>query len=472
MGKCPACGAWDSLEEHVVEPSADKDPHASLARSWSRAQQGKAAAIGADPDARAGGYIEAAELILDQPKAIPIAHAAGDAGPLERLNTGIAEFDRVLGGGIVPASVILLGGDPGIGKSTILLQALGQLARAGERCLYVTTEESAEQVRLRAERLNAADLDDLFVLADTNLARIVEQARQVRPELLVLDSVQMVYKADLDAAPGSIAQLRRCATELVYLAKVSGMAVVLVGHVTKEGTLAGPRLLEHLVDVVLYFEGDRDHAHRIVRSVKNRFGTTLEIGLFEMTGDGLQQIADAAAALAPADSEPRPGSVVCPVMTGARCLPVEIQALTATGFVGAAKRRSSGLDANRLAMLIAVLEQHAGVRLADRDVFASAAGGIRVVEPAADLALALAIAGAHLRRALPPACAAVGELGLGGEIRPVPQLDQRLREAAKLGYRTIIAPPTKRASPLPPNDHHTTHIITARNINEAITHLQ
>lgn len=470
MGKCPACGAWDSLEEHVVEASAEKDPHASLAKSWSRGQRGQAAMIGADPDAGgtgAAGFIEAAELLLDQPKAIPMRDAAGDAGPLERLATHIAEFDRVLGGGVVPASVVLLGGDPGIGKSTLLLQALGAMARDGARCLYVTTEESAEQVRLRADRLGAADLDELFVLADTNLARIVEQARQVRPELLVLDSVQMVYKSDLDAAPGSIAQLRRCATELVYLAKVSGMAVVLVGHVTKEGTLAGPRLLEHLVDVVLYFEGDRDHAHRIVRSVKNRFGTTLEIGLFEMTGDGLQEIADAAAALAPGEAEPRPGSVVCPVMTGARCLLVEVQALTATGFPGAAKRRSSGLDPNRLAMLIAVLEQHAGVRLADRDVFASTTGGIRVVEPAADLALTLAIAGAHLRRSVGPATVVVGEIGLGGEVRPVAQLEQRLREAAKLGYQHAIVPRTKRPLDLPDLE-----LLPIRCINEAIQLLQ
>jgi DNA repair protein RadA/Sms len=442
MGKCPACGAWDSLEEHVIEVSASKDPHASLARSWSRPQKGKAALAGSG----AGGAhtLEAADLLLEAPRAVPMRDAASTGGPIERMATGIGELDRVLGGGIVPASVVLLGGDPGIGKSTLLLQALGALAQQGERCLYVTTEESAEQVRLRADRLGAAELDQLYVLADTNLARIVEQARQVQPDLLVLDSVQMVYKADLDAAPGSIAQLRRCATELVYLAKVSGMAVVLVGHVTKEGTLAGPRLLEHLVDVVLYFEGDRDHAHRIVRSVKNRFGTTLEIGLFEMTGDGLQEIADAAAALAPGEAEARPGSAICPVMTGARCLLVEIQALTATGFPGAAKRRSSGLDVNRLAMLIAVLEQHAGVRLADRDVFASAAGGIRVSEPAADLALSLAIASSHLRRPLEPGTAVIGEIGLGGEVRPVNQLEARLREAARLGYRRAIIPAPRR----------------------------
>jgi DNA repair protein RadA/Sms len=324
--------------------------------------------------------------------------------------------------------------------------------------LYVSSEESAEQVRMRAERLGVGGgagegrrgRPDLFILADTNLARIVEQARRVLPRVLVIDSVQMVYKADLDAVPGSIAQLRRCCAELVYLAKVSGIAVVLVGHVTKDGQLAGPRLLEHLVDAVLYFEGDRYHAHRILRAVKNRFGTTLEIGIFEMTDRGLREVPEGlgvgaldGAAGAPG-TKGKVGGVVCPVMTGSRCVLVEVQALTATGFLGAAKRKSSGLDSNRLAMIIAVLEQHAGLRLADRDIFAQAVGGIRVVEPAADLALLLAIAGAHHRRALPPGTAAVGEVGLGGEVRPVSQIEQRVREAARLGFKRVIVPASGR----------------------------
>ncbi len=426
-GKCPHCNAWDTLEEVRFE-EADDDTHLGAA---------------ADHDS-------------DSPRvginAVRIEHAGDDASPAERHATGIDELDRVFGGGIVRGSVTLLGGDPGIGKSTLLLQALGSLSQRNKTVLYVTAEESAEQVRLRGERLgvvptqhqsnndtNTTNAPGLYVLADTNLARIAEQSRRLRPDVLVIDSIQMIYKADLDASPGSVAQLRRCCTELVYLAKGTGAAVVLVGHVTKEGTLAGPRMLEHLVDVVLYFEGDRYHAHRVVRSIKNRFGTTLEIGLFEMSGRGLQQVTDAGASAH--HTTPRPGSAVCPVVSGSRCVLVEMQALTATGFPGSTKRKASGIDANRLAMLIAVLEAHAGLRLYDRDVFASAVGGIRVTEPAADAALALAIAGSHTNRTLPPRTAVLGEIGLGGELRTVTQPEARLRETARLGYTTAITPP-------------------------------
>lgn len=434
VGKCPDCGAWDSLEEARLDANAEKDPQKGLAQAWSAA----ASAI-------AEGESAASVIELSpgaSPKAEPIDRPSSDPAPA-RLATGIGEFDRVLGGGVVAGSVVLVGGDPGIGKSTLMLQGAAALARAGVRTLYVTSEESAEQTRLRFARLSHDQpASDLYVLADTNLARIVEQARRTQPRILVIDSIQMIYKANLDASPGSIAQLRRCCTELVYLAKASGVAILLVGHVTKDGALAGPRLLEHLVDAVLYFEGDRHHAHRVIRAVKNRFGTTLELGLFEMSDRGLRELADGAGVAAEAGPA-RPGSVVCPAMAGARCLLVELQALTATGFLGAAKRKASGVDANRLAMLIAVLEQHAGLRLADRDVFASAVGGVRIVEPAADLALALAIAGSHLKRALSRQAIAVGEIGLGGEIRAVSGLDQRLREAARLGYTSAIAPRAK-----------------------------
>ena len=450
MGKCPACGQWDTLEAIVADASAEKDPHRGLAREWGEHDR--------------SGLIDAS-----QPQAAPIAQAGSHDGPITRLATGIGELDRVLGGGIVPGSVILLGGDPGIGKSTLVLQALGSLARANQRVLYVTSEESAEQVRLRATRLDVgtkgADAEELFVLADTNLARIVEQARQTQPGVLVLDSIQMVYKSDLDASPGSVAQLRRCCTELVYLAKASGMSVILIGHVTKEGALAGPKLLEHLVDVVLSFEGDRYHAHRIVRAIKNRFGTTMEIGLFAMEQQGLVEVPDGASVAADALGEsPRPGSAVTPTVTGSRCVLVELQALTATGFPGSVKRKSSGLDASRLAMLIAVLEQRAGLTLYDRDVFASAVGGVRVVEPAADLALAIAIAGAHTGRALPLATAAVGEVGLGGEVRPVAQMEPRCREAARLGYKRLVVP--RRTGALPKLKLDYVHVAT---ITDAIS---
>ncbi len=437
MGKCPSCGTWDSLEELAVDASSDKDPQRGLASAWANAAAG--------PDGH--------DLVSGvTPSAVPIREATGEDAGRPRLMTGIGEFDRVLGGGIVPGAVVLLGGDPGIGKSTLLLQGMGGLAARKRKTLYVTSEESAEQVKLRAERLGVLDEpeadDNLFVLADTNLARIVEQARKVQPEVLVIDSIQMVYKADLDASPGSVTQIRRCCTDLVYLAKASGVAVVLIGHVTKEGTLAGPRLLEHLVDVVLYFEGDRYHAHRVVRSIKNRFGNTLEIGLFEMGQKGLTEVPDGASVAAGAlGNEPRPGSCVVPTVSGSRCVLVEMQALTATGFPGSVKRKASGVDTNRLAMLIAVLEQHAGINLYDRDVFASSVGGVRVSEPASDLALAMAITGSHLMRALPHATAAVGEVGLGGEIRPVTQMEARIREAARLGYTRLLVPVGTKITP-------------------------
>lgn len=471
MGKCPDCGVWDSLEEQRVDKGANRDPQRGVVESWQ--------ALG--PDARAG--------LAGAPDAKPISEIMPGTAGLARLPTGIGELDRVLGGGLVPASAVLIGGAPGIGKSTLMLQAAQTLAARNARVLYVSSEESAEQVRLRAERLSedggeassgragGADAsrslsDNLFVLADTNLARIVEQTRKVGPAVLVIDSVQMIYKADLDASPGSVAQLRRCCSELVYLAKASGIIVLLVGHVTKEGALAGPRLLEHLVDAVLYFEGDRYHAHRLVRGIKNRFGTTLELGIFEMTGRGLREVPEGASVSAltgEIGGEARPGSVVCPVVSGTRCILVELQALTATGFLGAAKRKSSGLDSNRLAMLIAILEQHAGLRLADRDVFASAVGGIRVVEPASDLALLLAIAGAHYKRALSPATAGVGEVGLGGEVRPVTQLEQRLREAERLGYRRLLAP--KAPGSAKSSKHGNLEIVRVRTIGEAIEQL-
>lgn len=432
-GKCPDCGAWDTLEEHRHDAGASADPHKGTIEGWQ------------------GGDVSGS------PKAAPIDEVAPDPSAAARLSTGISEFDRVLGGGddgmgpnmgLVPGSAVLIGGEPGIGKSTLLMQAAAGWASVvdpkkgpdwSRKVLYVTSEESAEQVQQRAARLGVSGEPNLFVLADTNLARIVEQVRQLQPAVLIIDSIQMIYKADLDSSPGSISQLRRCAAELVYLAKASGTAVLLVGHVTKDGQLAGPRVLEHLVDAVLYFEGDRFHAGRIVRAVKNRYGTTLELGIFEMGGKGLLPVADGGGASFD-ENQPGPGSVVCPVMHGSRCVLVEVQALTATGFLGAAKRKSSGLDTSRLAMLIAVLEQHAGLRLADRDIFASAVGGVRVVEPASDLALLLAVAGAHYKRAVEARTVVIGEVGLGGEVRPVSQLEQRLREAARLGAKRAIVP--------------------------------
>ncbi|MEL6739248.1 MAG: DNA repair protein RadA [Planctomycetota bacterium] len=428
-GKCPDCGGWNTLEEQRLDAGASRDPQKGLIEGWD------------------GSTAEAAG-------AVPISQVDAQGGRVNRLPSGIGELDRVLGGaadaqqGIVEGSVVLVGGEPGIGKSTLLLQAAGAWASDQAGVLYVSSEESAEQVRDRAQRLGVGAREGLFVLADTNLARITEQVRKLRPAVVVIDSIQMIYKADLGAAPGTVTQLRQCASELTYLAKLSGTAVVLVGHVTKEGQLAGPRLLEHLVDCVLYFEGDRFHAGRIVRAVKNRFGSAMELGLFEMTGEGLQET-PGGGSIAAEETGSRPGSVVCPVMHGSRALIAEVQALTATGFVGSAKRKASGLDANRLAMLIAVLEQHGGVRLADRDVFASSVGGVRVVEPAGDLGLLLAIAGAERGRGLQPGVCAIGEVGLGGEIRSVAHLEARLHEAARMGYTGAIVPTPHRRGSMP-----------------------
>ncbi len=465
LGKCPDCGTWDSLEEASRDPSAEKDPQAPLVGAWSELIEAKG-----DGEAPASSST-----------ARPISEIGEDDACIVRLGTGILELDRVLGrspgadgsgsaAGIVPGSAVLVGGEPGIGKSTLLLQAAASLARAGTRVLYVTSEESASQVRLRAVRLGSQNEKELFLLSDTNLARIVEQTRKVLPRVLVIDSIQMIYRSDVPAAPGSITQLRRCAAELVYLAKKSGIAVVLVGHVTKDGQLAGPRLLEHLVDTVISFEGERYHTHRVVRAVKNRFGTTLEIGLFEMTGDGLREIRDSAGVAPVTGGEARIGSVVCPVMTGTRCVLIEIQALTATGFLGAAKRKASGIDANRLAMLIAVLEQHAGLRLADRDIFASSVGGLRVVDPASDLALLLAVASAQTRKALDPRACAIGEVGLGGEVRPAQQLEARVLEAARLGFTRIIMAKGRDAGGALPK-HSKIEIATVKNVDQAIEQL-
>ncbi|MGI9014268.1 MAG: DNA repair protein RadA [Phycisphaerales bacterium] len=423
LGKCPDCNAWDSLEV------------------FREARPSRAAA---------SSFTQEMEEFSIIPKAQPLPEV--EASHIARITCNMPEFDRVLGGGLVPGSAILLAGDPGIGKSTLLLQAAASLAEGPDHpaVLYVSSEESSFQTRLRAERLfeegtrassavQSSRFESLFILADTNLARVLEQARQVQPLVMVVDSIQMLYRADVDAAPGSITQLRRCCFELVQFARASDAAVIMVGHVTKEGQIAGPKLLEHLVDAVFSFEGDRHHAYRVVRAVKNRFGTTEDVALFEMTAQGLRESPDGSF-LYEASDQARPGSVVCPAMHGSRCLLVEVQALTTTGFLGNARRRSSGLDTNRLAMAIAVLEKHGGLRLADQDVFASTTGGLRLVEPGADLAMTLAIAGAHTGRALEHGWAVVGEVGLGGEVRRAASMEQRVREAARLGFRGVIVP--------------------------------
>jgi DNA repair protein RadA/Sms len=420
-GKCPGCQEWDTIEKHVLHATA---------------KTSNAAAVFAESMAEQGSVHEAVTLLdIKSPS-------------IARISTGIEEFDRVLGGGLVAGSVVLLGGDPGIGKSTLMMQTAMQASAHGEEVLYATSEESAFQCKMRGDRLcggfeqSKETYSGLKILADTDLANIQRFVESNKPSLLIVDSIQMVHRGDLDASPGSVKQIRRCCLELVYLAREYNMAVIVVGHVTKDGQLAGPRVLEHMVDVVLSFEGDRHHGLRSVRGVKNRFGTTLEIGLFEMTAAGLKEVGDAAAFLDP-DIQPRAGAVACPAMHGSRCFVVEIQALVAQGVYGQAKRRATGVDGSRLTMLAAVLEQHASIQLTDQDIYAGSVGGLRHVEPAVDLALCMALMGAYLGQPLPAGWCAIGEIGLGGEVRAVPYIEQRVSQAKRRGYTRILVPITQ-----------------------------
>src|SRR5256714_6336358 len=416
LGKCPDCGSWDALQEYKAPT----------------------------PDARAAARSAQSGDIATAAEALAIDEIDQEDSP--RTPTGIGEFDRILGGGIVPGSAVLVGGEPGIGKSTLLLQVANSIANLKSRIpdfkvLCVPSGESARQTKLRASRLGVAS-PQLLVLAETNVERIINQIHKTRPAVVVIDSIQMIYKPELPAAPGSVTQLRDCCMELVYLAKTSGIAVMFVGHVTKAGTLAGPKIIEHIVDTVVYFEGDRFYSHRVVRCVKNRFGSTHEVGLFEMTGEGLIEVTDPGKIFLEQygpGGQPS-GSVITVAMQGSRMLLVEVQALTASSVIGAARRKVSGVSADRVGMIIAVLEKRAEMRLAADDVFVNIAGGVKVIEPAVGLAIALAIASAHSNRPLPPGTLAIGELGLGGEIRSVAQLETRLREASRLGLGHAIIP--------------------------------
>ena len=364
-----------------------------------------------------------------------------EAPAVERLSTGIAELDRVLGGGLVPGSLVLIGGSPGIGKSTIVGSALGNLTAAGRRCLYVSGEESAAQVKLRAERLGGQALD-VPVIAETDVDSVVATIEAERPEVCVVDSVQTLHAAGLVGAPGSVGQVREVAGRLMRVAKQRGSSVILVGHVTKEGALAGPRVLEHLVDCVLQFEGERERTYRTLRALKNRFGSTNELGVFEMRQDGLVEVADASSRFVE-EAARAPGSVVLCAMEGARPLLVEVQALVAPTELSPPRRVANGVDRNRLALVLAVLARHAGLSLGSSDVFVSVAGGVRVEEPGADLAVALALASAAAGLPLSSAgrpLAAFGEIGLSGELRHVAHSDRRIAEAARFELVPVLAP--------------------------------
>ncbi|MBJ7380401.1 MAG: DNA repair protein RadA [Polynucleobacter sp.] len=403
QGQCPACDAWNTLEESIAESSA------------SSRFQGLA-------------------------KPIPRQKLnAIDAEDSPRLPTGVDELDRVLGGGLVPGGVILLGGDPGIGKSTLLLQALAELSIRGANVLYSSGEESAAQIALRAKRINL-DAPELEVLAEIQLEKLILAVESAKPQVLVVDSIQTIYSELLSSAPGSVAQVRECAAQLTRLAKSSGICIFLVGHVTKDGHLAGPRVLEHIVDTVLYFEGDTHSSFRLIRSIKNRFGAVNELGVFAMTEKGLKGVTNPSALFLSQHTETVPGSCVLVTQEGSRPLLVEIQALVDTAHIPNPRRLAVGLEQARLAMLLAVLHRHAGIACFDQDVFLNAVGGVKITEPAADLAVLLAIQSSIRNRALPKELIVFGEVGLAGEIRPCPRGQERLKEAAKLGFKIAIIP--------------------------------
>lgn len=383
-----------------------------------------------------------------------------------RLSVGSPEFNRVLGGGLVPGSLVLLGGDPGIGKSTLLLQTALRVAESGRDVLYVAAEESPEQVKLRADRLGRLS-DGVILLAETRLDQALEQASELRPALLIVDSIQTVSVSELDSSAGSVSQLRDCTARLLNFAKRTGIPVFLVGHVTKEGLIAGPRVVEHMVDVVLYLEGERFHQHRVLRAAKNRFGSTNEIGVFEMTDAGLVDVSNPSEFFLAERVIHAPGSAVVAAMEGTRPILIEVQALTSAAGYGTPRRVATGFDATRLQLLVAVLAKHAGLRLADHDVFVNVTGGIRLVEPAADLAVALAIASSASGIPLDPDAVYIGEIGLAGEVRGVHSLERRLQEAARLGFTGAYVPASSRVATVPSG----VRAIPVRTVAEAVSAL-
>lgn len=414
-GKCPHCGSWSSLVERTVE------------NKLTRRGLGK-------------NSLDAEGL-----SGIPRKISEIETTATKRLSTAIPEFDRTLGGGLAPGSFVLIGGDPGIGKSTLVLQTLSTMSAAGVKALYVSGEESAVQVKLRSERLGVSG-SDLWLLCETNLDRILEKAKAIQPEILVIDSIQTIYNADLPGTPGSVSQLRECTLSLMVFAKNTGCITILIGHVTKDGQIAGPRILEHMVDTVAYFEGDRNNQYRILRTIKNRFGATDEIGVFEMTSKGLESVSNPSKIFLDAANRNAPGSVVSCTIEGSRAMLFETQALVNQSSYAVAQRVAAGIDPKRLTIILALLDKFGGIPLGNSDVFASIAGGLKISDTGTDLALALALVCNHLGIALPPHTIVIGELGLSGEIRSVSQTDLRIKEAERLGFERIILPAAAKTS--------------------------
>lgn len=404
QGRCPECNAWNTFVERTVRP-----------RAPSRAIASRGAAV------------------------LPVELASVDQDGHRRLPLGIAEFDRVLGGGVVPGSLVLIGGDPGIGKSTLLLQVTAEVAATGKKVLYISGEESAHQLKLRASRLGISG-ERLFLLTETNIDEALVTAERLQPDLVVVDSIQSVFSPELPNAPGTAVQLRESTQRIMRWAKVGGVPAFIVGHVTKEGEIAGPRLLEHLVDVVLYLEGERFSSYRLLRGVKNRFGATSEVGVFEMRGSGLSGVENPSEIFLAERAEGAVGSVIVPVVEGTRPVLVEVQALTSQSPLAMPRRTSHGLEVNRLLLIAAVLTKRVGLQLYNQDIIVNVAGGLRVQEPATDLGVALAIASSFKDIKLPGDMVAIGEVGLSGELRSVGHLDRRLSEAEKLGFKNALLP--------------------------------
>lgn len=429
LGRCPSCGNWNTIVEETVEEV--KTEHALT-------------------------------TAFESPRRI----AEVDLTELPRFATGSDELDRVLGGGLIPGSIILIAGDPGVGKSSLTLAVCAYVARAGKKVLYITGEESSRQIRMRAERLNAL-ADELYICAENNLERIIRHVEKVEPELLIVDSIQTIYKSDIESAPGSVSQVRECSASLMRLSKSRGVTTFIIGHVTKDGNLAGPRVLEHIVDTVLFFEGERSADFRVLRAIKNRFGATSEIGLFEMRDTGLADVPDASKLFLP-DHEVDSGSVIVPTVEGTRPLLVEIQALvTPTPFMPP-RRTSDSVDIKKIQLLLAVLEKRLHLSIGSCDVYVKTAGGIKIDEPATDLPITVALASSFANRKILPQCAIFGEVGLSGEVRAVSKARQRVDEAIRMGFSNIILPKKNFAEVSKIQNSAKINLIPAENLRDAL----